>query len=45
MGRAAREYIEKNFSILTTARVWEDLYRELLKKKGGAKRHGKEALT
>jgi glycosyltransferase involved in cell wall biosynthesis len=45
MGRAAREYIEKNFSILTTARVWEDLYRELLKKESGAKRHGKEALT
>ena len=45
IGRAAREYIEKNFSILTTARVWEDLYRELLKKESGAKRHGKEALT
>lgn len=33
MGRAAREYVEKNFSILATARVWENLYRELLKNK------------
>jgi glycosyltransferase involved in cell wall biosynthesis len=31
MGMAAREYIEKNFSILATARVWENLYRELLR--------------
>jgi len=30
MGVAAREYIEKNFSILATARVWEKLYRSML---------------
>ena len=33
MGIAAREYIEKNFSILATARVWESLYMELVQKK------------
>lgn len=35
MGRAARAHIEKNLSIRATAHIWEDLYREMLKKKGG----------
>jgi len=38
MGRAARDYIEKKFSIHATARVWEELYKELLAKKGNAQR-------
>ena len=33
MGKAAREYIEKNFSIQATVRVWENLYRGLVQKK------------
>jgi glycosyltransferase involved in cell wall biosynthesis len=33
MGKTAREYIEKNYSIHATARAWEDLYKELVHKK------------
>jgi glycosyltransferase involved in cell wall biosynthesis len=33
MGKTAREYIEKNYSIHATARAWENLYKELVHKK------------
>lgn len=40
MGRAARAHIEKNFSIRATAHMWEELYREMLKKKGNVAKAG-----
>lgn len=34
MGGAAREFIEKSFSIKAVARIWQDLYLSLLQQKG-----------
>jgi hypothetical protein len=39
IGRAARDFIEKNYSIDATVRKWETLYRQILEQKKLLKRN------